>query len=281
MWTRAESTWPLFDLGEWDELLRITDEVAGWEREHGGVQVGLRALPYKAAVLVHRGRLDEASSLQERFLPPARAIGDPDVLTPALAVSALIAHAAERPAAAIEFIEELEMGTRDHLLDRHLHVTDAMRISAAAGRLDLGQRFLEDAAFAARPRCSLLAARAGAVEGHGELELAAELYAEAASRWEEYGHVLERGYARARGWRRRALSSRRFTPARSQPRLSGGWRKQRFRLTPQWRCARSPRPLALHGPPGVARGRRVHLLRSTGRDRPDRPGINGRVLAVP
>jgi tetratricopeptide (TPR) repeat protein len=195
MWTRAESTWPLFDLGEWDELLHITDEVAGWERQHGGVQVGLRALPYKAAVLVHRGRLDEASSLQERFLPPARAIGDPDVLTPALAVSALIAHAAERPAAAIEFIEELEMGTRDHLLDRHLHVTDAMRISAAAGRLDLGQRFLEDAAFAARPRCSLLAARAGAVEGHGELELAAELYAEAASRWEEYGHVLERGYA--------------------------------------------------------------------------------------
>jgi hypothetical protein len=70
-----------------------------------------------------------------------------------------------------------------------------MRISVAAGRLDLGQRFLEDAAFAARPRCSLLAARAGAVEGHGELELAAELYAEAASRWEEYGHVLERGYA--------------------------------------------------------------------------------------
>ena len=113
---------------------------------------------------------------------------------PALAVSALIAQAAERPAAAIELIEELEMGTRDSFY-RNLHVTDAMRISAAAGRLDLGQRFLEDAAFAARPRCSLLAARAGAVEGHGDLELAAELYAEAASRWEEYGHVLERGYA--------------------------------------------------------------------------------------
>ena len=33
MWSRAETTWMLHDLGEWDELLRVADEVLDWDQD--------------------------------------------------------------------------------------------------------------------------------------------------------------------------------------------------------------------------------------------------------
>ena len=55
MWTRAESTWPLFDLGEWDELLRITDEVAGWEPA-GALRAGPTGLEAIEEIVVEAPR---------------------------------------------------------------------------------------------------------------------------------------------------------------------------------------------------------------------------------
>jgi hypothetical protein len=38
MWGRGESVWPLYDLGNWDEVLRRTDEVVAWEGDDASVQ---------------------------------------------------------------------------------------------------------------------------------------------------------------------------------------------------------------------------------------------------
>ena len=40
MWSRAESTWMLFDLGRWDEILAITDELAAVDEEVGAAKRG-------------------------------------------------------------------------------------------------------------------------------------------------------------------------------------------------------------------------------------------------
>src|SRR4029450_5109818 len=39
-WGRAESTWMLYDLGRWDEVLRTNEAVAAFEREHGAGPAG-------------------------------------------------------------------------------------------------------------------------------------------------------------------------------------------------------------------------------------------------
>src|SRR5207253_843998 len=79
----AETCWPLYDLGDWNELLRAADGVFEHERRGGAGQPGVMAASYKAYVLVSRGALDEAVSLCRSFLPRARTIHDPQVLLPA------------------------------------------------------------------------------------------------------------------------------------------------------------------------------------------------------
>ena len=84
MWTRAALLTYLYQLGEWDELLRESDELVRWDREHGGTQIEISALTVGAAALAQRGRLDEAARDVAIFLPRAREIGDPQAVGPAL-----------------------------------------------------------------------------------------------------------------------------------------------------------------------------------------------------
>ena len=112
-WARAQTLWALFDLGEWEELLRTADELISWEHEHGQSYVGGLALPYKAHVLVRRGAVDEAAALAEELVSRARSIDDPQVRAPALAVAALLEHARGRGSAAVSLVEELDQTTRD------------------------------------------------------------------------------------------------------------------------------------------------------------------------
>jgi class 3 adenylate cyclase/tetratricopeptide (TPR) repeat protein len=193
-WVRAQTVWALFDLGEWEELLHMADELIAWEEAHGESYVGGLALPYKAHVLVRSGRVDEAAALAEEFLPRARSIDDPQVLAPVLAVAALIEKACGRSSAALSLVEELESTTRDPF--RANHVPDAVRICAAAGRLPLARKLLDEVPVAmTRHRYVLLTGEAVVAEAEGHLGQAAEQYADAAERWGDYGHVPEQALA--------------------------------------------------------------------------------------
>src|SRR4029453_2684215 len=70
----------------------------------GGVQ------PH-GVLLVHRGRRAQAAALVPRFLPGVHAIGELEILAPALSVAALVEQAQGRPAAAGELVDEFASAT--------------------------------------------------------------------------------------------------------------------------------------------------------------------------
>ena len=193
-WTEAESLWMLYDLGRWDDLLATADELIRWDQRYGGSQIGVMALSYKAHVLVRRGQTAAARSLASEFLPRARAIEDPQVLAPALVIAALIEEARSEPAAALALIEEFEESTREDARFHNIHLPDAVRVSISAGTLDVAERLFEGArGTAARDRHAVLTGRALLTEARRELDDAANLFAEAAAAWADFGHALEHG----------------------------------------------------------------------------------------
>src|SRR4051812_44631641 len=75
-WQLAESTWALFDLGQWDEVIERASVVVEWAEGGGLMYAGAIAAAQHALVLVHRGHPEAAGPLLERFVPVARDAGD-------------------------------------------------------------------------------------------------------------------------------------------------------------------------------------------------------------
>jgi hypothetical protein len=91
-------------------------------------------------------------------------------------------------------IEEFEESTREEARFRSIHLPDALRVSSFAGALDVAERLFEGAGTStARDRQADLTGRALLAKARGELEDGADLFAEAAAAWEDYGHALEHG----------------------------------------------------------------------------------------
>ena len=196
MWAKAETLWPLFDLGQWDELLRIAGDLIEGDRRQGGGQVSVVALTYMAYVFACRGELSQARALAEEFLPRSREIRDPQVLVPAVAVVSLIEHRGGNHLTAVRLIEEIEELTRDRPVFRSRHLPEALRVSVAAGAIPLAERLLEGNVHrAARHQYSVLAGRAVLTEAQGRHDAASALYAEVAEHWANYGFALEHGQA--------------------------------------------------------------------------------------
>ena len=194
MWGKAHTLWTLFDLGRWDELFEVADELLTWEREHGRSYVGAMALCYQAYVLVRRGDVDEAAALVEDFVSRAREISDPQVLHPATVIAALTEQARGEHRAALAFLEEFEGASRPQSPLHSQHLTDALRISIAIGSEDLAERLLDAAETStARGRNAILTGSALLGESQGDTNEAARRYSEAAKRWAEYGCILEHG----------------------------------------------------------------------------------------
>jgi len=196
MWAKAETLWPLFDLGQWEELLRIGADLIERDRRQGGGQVTVVALTYMAYVFVYRGQLGRAQALADEFLPRAREIRDPQVLVPAVAVVSLIEHTRGNHLTAVRLIEEIEEITRDRPVFRSRHLPEALRVSVAAGAIGLAERLLHSPVHrAARHQYSMLAGRAVLTEAHSRYDAASELYAEVTGQWASYGFALEQGQA--------------------------------------------------------------------------------------
>jgi DNA-binding SARP family transcriptional activator/class 3 adenylate cyclase/tetratricopeptide (TPR) repeat protein len=187
----------LFHLGDWDELVTVSDHVLAWYEAQGGGYGTIYAASRKARAQVLRGELAAAAALAEDFLPRAREVGELQVLVVAFPVAALIAQARGDPAAAIRLVEELDEATKDRPARfRALPLPDLARICAATGHLPLAQQLLKGVeAQAAHIQHSLATARAVLTEARGDLQAAAGLYADAAGQWTDYGSVPERGQA--------------------------------------------------------------------------------------
>ena len=182
-WTRAESTWVLFDAGEWDELLDAAEAVENAEKVG---QPQLIAITSKARVLFFRGHTDAAAKLALELLPRARAVGDPQIVLPALALAVMVEPDAATAVALVE--EMLAVDAPENPM-----YADPARVCVRHGAVAVVERMIRsDDRAAARARHVGATARAILAEHRGDTVEAASLYDDAAERWLEYRFVLER-----------------------------------------------------------------------------------------
>jgi hypothetical protein len=192
-----ETTWTLFEVGDWDTLLRVADQVLDAERAHEQYsQAEQVASAMSAQVLAWRGRLPEAVARFAGVLPRAsRSV--PQAMVPCLAGAIVLAHAQGDLQAAVAHAEvlEREQRNRDTLMMGVGH-PDAVRACVAAGALDLAQS-LVDGMKEPTPRAEHVAVSCRAIlaEARGETDAALQLYREAAERWSEWPFVLEQALA--------------------------------------------------------------------------------------
>jgi tetratricopeptide (TPR) repeat protein len=196
MWNRGERLRALYHLGDWDEVRAEADEVVRWEQGHGGGQLEVFGHVYLADVLVHCGAVADATAHVDALMPRARASGDPQVLVPGLAIAALVASARGDDRRALDYVAELEALTRETSGWRSYCLVWPARIATAAGELQLAEAFLEGTEDAsAWNTCARLTALAMLAEARGDAVEASVQFREAAEHWDEYGSVVEQGYA--------------------------------------------------------------------------------------
>jgi class 3 adenylate cyclase/tetratricopeptide (TPR) repeat protein len=196
MWIRNASLGPLADLGRWDEVLTLADEMIAQERAHGGGYQSVGAATYKAHILLWRGEIAAAQPLVRELLSQARDIDDLQILVPALAAAAAV-EAAGNPPLAAHLIEELNRvahargGGQWYL---GLYIAGLVRTCMATDQHALASQLIDHAPTrAARHQYARITAQAVLAETQGDLHKAAGLYEQVAERWTQYGHVLERG----------------------------------------------------------------------------------------
>ncbi len=203
LWGHMETLWLLFDLGEWDEVLREADELLERVRTGDESQVPAVAPAFQSLVMSFRGRATEVADSPAAFLRVAHEIADPQILVPALGTAAIVAHALGKSDAALANIRELdELTSNSPDWSRLLYALPMLRICRDLGELELGERFFDRPnARGARLEHALVAGRAVIAEAHGETAQAAPIYADAARRWREYELPFEEGHALLGHWR--------------------------------------------------------------------------------
>ena len=188
-WPMAESCWMLYDLGRWDELLQVAENIRSFEETRGAAQPGAMAQGYAAFVLIRRGAIEASATVVANALARSRKIEDPQVLGPALVASALVAEAIGDASGAVSAVEEYRHVTRNRPYFRAQNLTDAARVACAAGDIALAEGLLDNVVTAAeRDRLSALTVQATISGAKG-------LYAEAAAGWSALGCRLEHALA--------------------------------------------------------------------------------------
>jgi tetratricopeptide (TPR) repeat protein len=196
LWSLAESTLCHYDLGNWDEVLAIADEVDAEAEARSWSQIAGFADPMRAQVMFMRGDLAGAKAVSAANLPAARETGDPQLLIPALELEALVAVAEGRTDEARDALLEVERIGAETTPLIHSHAAGLIRIACGAGDVALAQRLVGgNLAIPGRTENITVSGRAVIAEAEGRLEEAVAGYGDAAARWLRYGSVPEQGLA--------------------------------------------------------------------------------------
>ena len=198
LWAEAGMLEALFDMGEWDRVLDMTEEMLSWDLAHGPTRVGLISLTYRGWVHVRRGRWDEAASIIEQALPRARDIGYPEYLAAVAVMRAEVALAHGDVGAARSGIEEFVGATAEHAEVRTALLPVVCRVMVELGEVDEAARLVEETVEpnARRLRLSVASAHAVVAEARGQYEEAVAGYARLAPEWVDYGFGLEEARVR-------------------------------------------------------------------------------------
>jgi class 3 adenylate cyclase/tetratricopeptide (TPR) repeat protein len=198
LWLRMEEMWILFDLGEWDTVLEIAQELMDWleDHRHAG-HIAANVPTFRAFVLALRGRSAEVGDAADAFVAAARQIKDPQEVAPALSAAAVIAQMRGDAAAAIAYVEELDTATQTKPDTVRLqYALPVLRACIELDRLDLGERFFDRPAPAgARQETVFAAGKTTIAEARGDTAAAGELYIEAIRSLEAYDMPYELAHA--------------------------------------------------------------------------------------
>jgi class 3 adenylate cyclase/tetratricopeptide (TPR) repeat protein len=186
----------LVDAGEHEEALTLVAEIVSRLEASGDVFDLTSARAAQVRVFASRGQGDEVTEVLEGLVPAARGIEEPQMVVVGLGSAALVrAGLGQGEAAAL--LTELESfpGARDN---PHYPILLPAMVRAALqiGEPALAQRLVTGL----EPRYpyaehALVAANAALTESGGDLQAAADAYADAADRWERLGVVTEQAFA--------------------------------------------------------------------------------------
>jgi tetratricopeptide (TPR) repeat protein len=197
MWSRAESLWLLYDLGDWDEVLARSSALRAWGAERGDSQVETVGRLYEARVLIQRGQTGPAADLVDPALPVARRIEDLQILAPTVLVAIQIAAARGDADGARDLLKEFDAVTEDGPVEyREVQCLEAVRCALELGERALAERLVRDRpAHHWRARTTVTAARALLAEASGEIRDALAGFSEAGESWRTHGCIPEQAHA--------------------------------------------------------------------------------------
>jgi hypothetical protein len=179
------------ELGRPDEALVQAKELAG-ALEAIGQTTDLVEVRAVELVIRHlRGNPPAAAEI-DWLVETARRVAHVDTTTFALTCAA-VAVADEAPNRARTLLTELEQGVGIHRTPYYARqLPGIVRTALATGDDALAERFAEGLEL---DRHAVCAARAQLAEHAGKHARARDLYADSATRWQEFGNVPERAYA--------------------------------------------------------------------------------------
>lgn len=195
MWGKAAEVESCFDLGEWDRVLELADEMLAWDAVHGPSQIG--ALAHFGATWVHirRGDLGPArTALTAVEREPAFTSFAESRATTA-AMRAVLA-AEDRDATALaDAIAAYDQSTAD-LPETRVHLLPVVvRAAIAGGLLEEATALVpaDPGAPIERRRLSHRTAVAAIAEARGDLATASVEFEVLADAWDAFGFPLEVG----------------------------------------------------------------------------------------
>ncbi|HKB27816.1 MAG TPA: AAA family ATPase, partial [Candidatus Limnocylindrales bacterium] len=186
----------LYGAGEHDEALRVAEELLRQIDADDDISLlDIRTVQTSIAAL--RGKGEMASGPLDWIEATARQSGDPQLVVSGLVPTA-VAHAALGDgSAARRLLAEVEAypGARENT-NYPVALPSMVRTALRLGDRALAERLVAgSASFWQYARHATVAASAALAEADGDLEAAADGYADAADRWRRFGVVEEEGFA--------------------------------------------------------------------------------------
>jgi class 3 adenylate cyclase/tetratricopeptide (TPR) repeat protein len=189
----------LFERGDWDELLRLCEEVVAEARRQGSGHDEVYAQADRAVVLALR-QGSGAREFSESVLERARSLEYAPVILVAIIAAGLCHQASGDHQGTKALIREaLEMTTGESMVERVAHLPELVRLAAAAGDPGLADQLMDgtDELPLERYRLARLASEAVVAEASSlpDLERALMGHERASKEWARWGNPLEMGYA--------------------------------------------------------------------------------------
>ena len=187
----------LLMLGEWDEAVRLAEQVSRDSEAAGSMLDLLYARASAAWISAYRGVVAPELAEPGFLVVPARESGSSEHIGVAFTVAALVAFLGGRIDEAESLLDEC--GQLPHIVETiefAIFFPEFVRVAVGCDLIELCERTM-----GAMPPISplshhaLTAARAVIAEARGDHESAAVQYSETAERWQAFGAVFERGHA--------------------------------------------------------------------------------------